>query len=401
MMNNVFVFLGCHDVEKGVFDSHNIKFLENLYKHKVSDIKNVVKVIIIRKEISEESIAEKITKLIEISNQYEFNLKIVRMNGRSLSALISVYKELMIILKDYEHKLVWAQNYLLGFLGVLLKRKFTNTIFHFDIKGSVPHEEFNYSSSNFLVRIVKFFTLSLIGKINLHYSDSVSVVSDRFKKMIDKNNKMKIYVYPSVFDNNTFYYDHQLRIEYRNRLNITKNQKLILYSGNLQEWQLPDSIFKLFKNIELLDIDDNYKLIYLGFQKNKAKELKNKYDIKNLIIDSATGKDLTGIYNAADIGIICRKNDRVNNVASPTKIPEYLITKNSLIMTKGIGDFDKFLDKTNYTLIFENPDDCANVSIERINNLGKPTEKDLDFIRMKFSGKDNIKMYKEIFEGIK
>jgi len=38
--------------------------------------------------------------------------------------------------------------------------------------------------------------------------------------------------------------------------------------------------------------------------------------------------------NASDIAITIRKDDIVNNVSSPTKIAEYLYTKNKLILSE-------------------------------------------------------------------
>lgn len=108
-----------------------------------------------------------------------------------------------------------------------------------------------------------------------------------------------------------------------------------------------------------------------------------------MIIQTARGDKLNGLYNAGDIGLIVRRFDRVNSYSSPTKIPEYLATCNAILVPEYLGDFGIDLQGKKYALIKKNITELLDASIDEIKNLSKPDSSELDEIIEKYSTKRN------------
>jgi hypothetical protein len=121
------------------------------------------------------------------------------------------------------------------------------------------------------------------------------------------------------------------------------------------------------------------------FDQNKARDYATRYGIRDLIVDSVSGNDLNGAYNAADIGIATRSADWVSKVSSPVKIPEYLATKNCIILLETIGDYGLDLKNKKYALIKKNDKDLLNTSISEIHSLEKPDMEDMSEILNEYS----------------
>ncbi len=211
----------------------------------------------------------------------------------------------------------------------------------------------------------------------------------------------EIAVYPCTYDTDIFYSDAKLRSVYRKKYGIGKNHIVLLYSGSMQKWQMPDLIFRFFKNIEMQDKENKFKFFCLTFDRIIAEKFIEKYSLKNIILGSSTGKDLVGVYNASDIGVICRKNDLVNRVSSPTKMAEYLATGNSVILTRGIGDYSEELDGKKSVLIKNDLKEFFNTSYEELIKLNSDNSIDRAWIKSRYGNKNNISSFKSVFNDFK
>jgi lysozyme family protein len=296
---NVFIFIGGQNILSGVYESHNIYFLNNLYKYNILNNYDVILTIIVdyeRLELKEtELVNDKLKKLQKIADEYNFNLEIIDIKNRSLSSLISVSKKIIKKVKCYKKKIIWSHNLFNGLLGYLLSKKIPHTYWHLDMKG-VPAEEQFYKNMSLAKKILNYLVLKIIQQYITGKADSISVVSTRFKKYLAEcyGYKKKIIVYPSVYKKDTFYFDKNMRDYYRSELGIKEHEKLIFYSGNLQKWQQPDFIFRLFKNIERTDRISKYKFLFLCLEVENAKSLAKTHNMDNMIITSALGKELVG-----------------------------------------------------------------------------------------------------------
>ncbi len=405
--NNVFVFLGGQDILRGVFDSHNVAFLSNLYSCGFFPFSTVIMTIIVKENMNDEelSIVNKKTRLlIDTARDNNVDLRIRLINSRKLKNVLKTAKTISNEIQFFDRKFIWAHNYYNGLIGSILRKRTKNAFFHLDLKGLPAEEELIYSDSSFSYRAIKYLSLKTIGAYGIRCADSVSVVSNRYKSNLCTTYSLDsdlVSVLPSVFDAERFYYDADLRSKYRRKYGIKDNQIFLLYSGSLQKWQQPASIFHLYENLSREDTNDTFRFIFLTFQCEEARHLSQRFCIPGLVIESAEGIDLTGSYNAADVGVICRKNDPVNNFASPTKVAEYLATKNSILLTESVGDYGLMLAREPYAIVKRSIDSFKSTSQRDVLALARPSSKDLEKIDSLFSSDLSTSIHKNIlFENM-
>ena len=156
-------------------------------------------------------------------------------------------------------------------------------------------------------------------------SDHIFCVSKTYKNYIEGNNNLtssKIDTIPCCIDINKFKYDAGLRKEVRSELGIA-DRFVVLYSGSLNEWQLPEEMVKIFKVIN--ETINNSIFILYTKDLDKANNLFNKFDINksSYIIDSKPYQLINKYLLVGDIGLLIRDHNDLNAVASPIKFAEY------------------------------------------------------------------------------
>lgn len=402
MTKKSLVFLGGQDILRGVFDSHNIKFLESLYRYKILDFDQVIFCFICKRDINKEGqkiVKAKQKRLSNFASRYGFSIIFYQIPNRSVKHIFKTQKDIRTILREQKREaIIWAHNYYNGFIASLLKQKMPNSYFHLDLKGIPSEEEFYHGKGNLLSRTMSFLMTRLLGRVGINTSDSLSVVSERFKDYILRKYKYKkeIYIYPSVYDTCIFKFNQETREQMRKRYRIKDGDKVLFYSGSFQEWQLPEVIFQFLKNVENLDKLNKIKKFVFTQDIPRAEKLIEKYKIKNVVVKSLSVSELVDYLVMGDIGLICRKDDLVNNLASPTKIAEYIATKNSVILTESIGDYGLYFRNKSFAIVFKNINEFLNISYDSMFKLKKPSEKFLKQFARDYS-EGNILNYKKIF----
>ncbi len=398
----IFVLMTSSKFWEGLFDTMDIGFINNLFRYQLANYSAVIMTTIVPRHVSDSKFNEltiKEEKLKLALLPYRVEIEFLHIQGRTITGVFHAFKEIRSRIRQYDQKFIWAKNYFNGFIGVLLKKRLPGIFLHFEMSGLVPGEQLHYSESNMLFRVIEFLVLRLLERINLSTADSISVVSRRFKEYILEKHHLdsqKVEVLPSCFDHDHFYLDQVLREKFRKMHIISNNQKIILYSGMLQKWQQPDLLFSFLRNIQKQDIKQEIRLMLLTFDQEKARQYCSKYGLKDVIITAASGEELNGHYNAADIGLAFRSADMVSFVSSPVKIPEYLATGNSLIMLEYIGDLGLDLQGKNYALIKKNETDLLRTTIEEIRHLENPGARDLADIQERYSILSNLPVIERI-----
>jgi hypothetical protein len=398
----VFIFLGGNNFWEGLFDNINVRFIRNLFDYRLADFSQILMTSVVPRNVTQDKYLILRKKEENLKNTVLENgakIEFCHITGRTISGLLSAIKEISTQTVSYNKRFIWASNYFNCFLGTIIKRKLPNTYLHFEMLGLAPEEELYYSQSNIISRLIKFFVLKVIVRINLKRADSVSVVSKRFKDYIAARYNIEpavIDIMPCLYASNAFFTDSEQRRDCRQKYQIKDGQKLVLYSGGLQKWQVPDMLFAFLTKLQMQDKNQNLKFMVITFDREKARKYAAKYHIKDLIIDTLSGTDLNGAYNAADIGITTRTDDWVSKVSSPVKIPEYLATKNCLVLLESIGDYGTELMHKKYALVKKNKVDLLNTTIEEIHLLEKPDDKDLLDILNDYSIIKNLSVIKKI-----
>lgn len=398
----ILVFMSSHKFWEGLYDTVDIGFVINLFKHQLANYSVLLMTTIVPPQISKTKYDELIRKEDELKLTllpFGVTIEFFHIAGRTLPGVFNTLKEIRSRISPYNQTVIWSKNYFNCFIGVLVKRKVAGTHLHFEMSGLVPEEELIYSNSNIPYRIAKFLVLKFLERINLLNADTISTVSKRFKEYVVKKYHVKsqnIEILPCFFDHHQFHLDKDLRSEFRKKYQIDDDQTVILYSGMLQKWQNPDLLFTFLRNIQQQDTSEAFRLMLLTFDQEKARKYCSKYGLKDVIITAASGEELNALYNAADIGLAFRSADMVSFVSSPVKIPEYLATGNSLILLEYIGDYGLDLQGKKYALVKKNETDLLRTTIDEIRCLGKPDTYDLDEIQEKYSVRSNLPVIKSI-----
>ena len=145
------------------------------------------------------------------------------------------------------------------------------------------------------------------------------------------------YVIGCMADTSIFFFDNKLRENVRQELGVTKEEKLLIYSGGMAHYQ------KFSKTVEIfMKLPKDWKFIILTngleyAQKELEKIPQNRYILKNVSF-----KEVNSYLNAADVGIMLRDLDDLNKAASPTKYAEYSMSGLYIIYSDHIGDLEMY-----------------------------------------------------------
>lgn len=134
-----------------------------------------------------------------------------------------------------------------------------------------------------------------------------------------------IYPYCCNASPSFFFYDETLRANTRKFLGIGDSEIVFIYAGGLHSWQkVPESI-KLFSRF--CERHGKSKMIILSLDVHGVNVLIDNicprlYD--SFIVKTVRNDDVCKYLNAADIAFLLRDDVVMNQVASPTKLAEYM-----------------------------------------------------------------------------
>jgi hypothetical protein len=109
--------------------------------------------------------------------------------------------------------------------------------------------------------------------------------------------------------------------ELRRELNITTEHTVFIYTGSLLKWQRVEDVLQLITKLH----NANYRFIMLTGAQEKARKLIAKYQLSNkILLRMATASEMAGYYMLSHYGFILRDKHILNEVATPTKLMEYM-----------------------------------------------------------------------------
>jgi len=158
-------------------------------------------------------------------------------------------------------------------------------------------------------------------------SDFLFCVSKTFKEYILKESNCslkKIMVVPCCVDINKFKYDSKLRKEIKKKIGINEENFIVLYSGSLNEWQLPERMIEIFKVIEGLIEESLFLIMTKDLRYARELLLDSGIEKESYIIKSIPYSTINKYLLAGDLGLLIREDNDVNKVAFPVKFPEYI-----------------------------------------------------------------------------
>jgi hypothetical protein len=223
-----------------------------------------------------------------------------------------------------------------------------------DIRGF----EIEQFDNNSIKDRIKLWNSELYIKLSVNYSDKIFCVSKPLVNLITERYNVRIKdkfaVFGGVADESHFYYNDDLRNRVRKEIGVV-DKTVVLYSGMLNmPWQQPEKYFDFF--LSLSNIRSDLFLVMLTPNIEIANELKLRYKIKDssILIKESSYPDLVRYYNMADFGMLFRKDEIVNRVASPTKFSEYALCGLPVLISDNIGDFSNYIKETGYGYVVQN-----------------------------------------------
>lgn len=179
-----------------------------------------------------------------------------------------------------------------------------------------------------IIKIRVFFAARLCNK--------AIFVSDALKKKITNDQFLKPYeIIPCAAPSNIFFFSEELREQIRAKYLISCKNIAIIYSGSLVgSYHIFDECISYIKR--LIEKDSSIIFLLVTPHNGLAKGYLTQIPKENYRLISAPFEEVNWYLNAADVGIILRRKNPVNKVASPVKFAEYSLAGLPIIMTDAV-----------------------------------------------------------------
>ncbi len=246
-----------------------------------------------------------------------------------------------------------------------------------NIKCFIDCHEFNYNGfplnpirkgfKSKLVKIeYKYFRTPIAKLALLSASKIISVAPVCTKFLIDyfKVKSKKIIELNLCVDTGIYNKDELLRIKVREKLNLTDDKILFIFSGLLSERKKADQYIEIFKKLP-----DNYCLIYvISGTENEIKLLEDKISKSALnnrifIQDGVDSKGIIDYYSAADVGLWLFNNSVSFLEAMACSLPVCISNMQLSYLTNSKHSFVLDSNNTNEMYI----SDIMNLNIKDLN----------------------------------
>jgi len=265
-----------------------------------------------------------------------------------LATTFNTFRKSQILIDGFKPTHIYSRSVFASFFGRKMAKRI-GAISVFDIRASISAEVFLRRGRSPYGNLLEF-----IEKREFTKTDRLAAVSNNLKNYIkEKCGVDDVVVIPSCFDETKFYFDCESRKRLRNKFSVLDNEILFCYTGGVSTWQKLPQIAKLLK--ECMDEDDRIKVLFLSKNKSYIYNLITELGFQKdrFILESCAHDEVKNFLSAADVGILFRDDNTVNNVASPIKIAEYLACELPVLLTKGIGDYSSIIADRGLGLVFD------------------------------------------------
>lgn len=277
------------------------------------------------------------------------NIEYVNIKKLNSFQICNLYKEKIL---KFSPEIIYSQSVYASFLGSLMKYKFK--IKHVIDIHSFIRDDFIYvdNKSRFNKKVIFLHTLELIS---FWYADGLTVVSSLLKRRFPFKKTILIHggVNEKIYNNKKSKVVESCKKKHNFEIVIT-------YAGNSKDYQ---GIKYLFEAIHHLKEESKMLFIFAGNfdDKHKIKNfnlIKEQPNVK--FLGQLPSSQIPEIMNSSDILVVPRTTDKINYLAFPSKLTEYLFSKKAVIATK-VGDIPKLI-RNNKTGILIKPNSGKSIS---------------------------------------
>ena len=169
-----------------------------------------------------------------------------------------------------------------------------------------------------------------VAYVNCLRCDGAIFVSTALFNLFRSNLKTKNYqIIPCPVSEKKFFFDKELRLSMRKKLNITNDKVIYLYSGSMIAYQSLEEQYRQYEQL----LKKPCSVILIATSDPEIAKIFFKALISDrLIITSVSFEEMNSYYNLADFAFLMREKKQLNFVASPTKFGEYCLTGLPVIM---------------------------------------------------------------------
>lgn len=237
------------------------------------------------------------------------------------------------------YRRIYAHNFECGFAGVLLGAMLRIPVtidFHSDLV-----EENAFLNSWKVGGIRRSVWLNLT-RILVELADKVVCVSMRHRDHIARRygRSASVVVIPCCTDF-TPIESLKTRDSTRNELALGRPDSIVLfYSGSTSKYQLVEKMVAFYETLKEESPDCAFVLLVPGEEDRKLVQNLFKDQNKASVFVKSVSHDLVASFAAAsDIAFLLREDVLMNQISSPTKFAEYLISGLPVLITPNVGDY--------------------------------------------------------------
>lgn len=187
---------------------------------------------------------------------------------------------------------------------------------------------------------LRFKILNIMDIFAMKKAKAILYVSNELRTLYEKRGhcsfKEKSYVMPC--------FNEQYVESVYEKKNYNKN--VFTYVGSLAKWQCFEETVDLYKSIEDRVPDAFFKV--LTFSVDDAKKILDTKNVKNYSVACVPKDRVFDELQETTYGFIIRKEDVVNNVATPTKFSSYMSAGVIPIFSSCLKDFSVLSDSMTY-----------------------------------------------------
>jgi glycosyltransferase involved in cell wall biosynthesis len=225
-------------------------------------------------------------------------------------------------------------------LGLFVKDKLV-----MDFRGLLSSESYFKNQST-----VRFLFFRLLEKYTVLRAKRIQAVSKTLLEVLKVKNGS---VVPSCVRLDSFFFSGSDRELIRKKFGIGTDIFVVTYLGGLSVWQETDLVIRSVSEF----IKKNTSAYFFFFTKDTAlarqKLEDGGIDLSRVLLKSLSRSEVSQHLSASDIGIILRRNNIVNRVASPIKVAEYLATGNMVLTTNYVGDLSASMKKAKVSTLVD------------------------------------------------
>lgn len=276
----------------------------------------------------------------------------IHRRGNWFYNLHSDLKTIKKILSFEKVNIIHCRSLIPGLFGLYFKfRSFGKIKLLYDNRGLRIHEEIE--TGHWEIGSLKERLFTCLEKMLLKYADIITVVSFRFKSyLLDNFSGFNLEKKISVIPNRTI-----LKQDSKNLISQRKKGvPICVYSGSAAKWQSLEEFGKIISASTSVYNEINFLILTYHireFEKILSQQmiLENKITLRQVSQDQVFTELLR-----CSFGILIRQNDLINNVSSPLKFAEYLSAGLPVLVSEGVGDTERVIEKNRVGIIIRNND---------------------------------------------